>query len=173
MHLVKACPSDGRFRLVVFAGNMQERAAKERLHRLASFLDSDQGPIRRFTPKEQDFDSFIEIVVVLSGDRLAVSHELLPDVFWPTTGKYKMRDLHKMCVPFACEECADAISSFIDCQANDLSHGNAYDFYGVDEAKGAIAIVRPDQCESALTCNRLELILCKMSRWSYRWTIMI
>ena len=98
MHLVKACPSDGRFRLVVFGGNLQDEASLNRLQRLASFLDSAQGPIRRFTPKDQDFDSFIEVIVVLSGDRLAISHDQLPDCFWPTTGKYKMRDLHKMCV---------------------------------------------------------------------------
>lgn len=41
-----------------------------------------------------------------------------------------MRDLHKV---------------YVDDEAYNLSHGQAYEFYGVDRDHGAMVIVRPDQ----------------------------
>lgn len=52
-----------------------------------------------------------------------------------------MRDLHK---------------TYFDDWSYNSGHGNAYEFYGISEKKGALAIVRPDQCE--------YLILVKGSR---------
>jgi len=43
-----------------------------------------------------------------------------------------MRDIHK---------------TFVDDESYNSGHGKAYEFYGVDPKVGAIAIVRPDQCE--------------------------
>jgi phenol 2-monooxygenase len=43
-----------------------------------------------------------------------------------------MRDIHK---------------TFVDDESYNSGHGKAYEFYGVDPELGAIAIVRPDQCE--------------------------
>ena len=40
---------------------------------------------------------------------------------------------------------------FIDDESYHDGHGHAYDFYGVDPEKGAVAIVRPDNCEYPLT----------------------
>ncbi len=43
-----------------------------------------------------------------------------------------MRDVHK---------------TFVDDESYNSGHGDAYEFYGVDPKRGAVAIVRPDQCE--------------------------
>jgi len=37
----------------------------------------------------------------------------------------------------------------VDDQAYDMTHGRAYEFYGVDPRKGAAVVVRPDQCKLA------------------------
>lgn len=36
---------------------------------------------------------------------------------------------------------------YIDDESYHSGHGHAYDFYGVHPEKGAIAIVRPDNCK--------------------------
>jgi hypothetical protein len=41
--------------------------------------------------------------------------------------------------------CTDLHKVYIDDEAYDLSHGQAYEFYGVDRDHGAMVIVRPDQ----------------------------
>lgn len=36
---------------------------------------------------------------------------------------------------------------YIDDETYHNGHGHAYDFYGIDPERGAVAIVRPDQCK--------------------------
>jgi phenol 2-monooxygenase (NADPH) len=56
---------------------------------------------------------------------------MIPDYCRPRTGSLNIPDLHKV---------------FVDDEAYDHSHGYAYRFYGVNEAAGALAVIRPDQC---------------------------
>ena len=121
MQLVKALPADGRWRIVIFAGDV---CYTERLAKLAEYLSL---MVRTFTSELNDIDSFIESIVLLSGERVKIEQEQLPDYYWPVSGKWKMRDLHKI---------------FVDDETYNSGHGRAYEFYGVDPKKGAIAIVR-------------------------------
>ncbi|KAH8799108.1 FAD binding domain-containing protein [Xylogone sp. PMI_703] len=130
IQLVKALPSDGRWRIVVFGGDVRQSAASTRLNQLGKYLFSDIGPIQKHLPPEADIDSFIEAILILSGDRLKTQQEQIPEYFYPVTGKWGMRDLHKV---------------YIDDKSYHSGHGHAYEFYGVSPEKGAIAIVRPDQ----------------------------
>ena len=41
--------------------------------------------------------------------------------------------------------CTDLHKVYVDDEAYNLSHGQAYEFYGVDRDHGAMVIVRPDQ----------------------------
>jgi phenol 2-monooxygenase len=114
LQLIKAFPSDGRWRIVVFAGDIIENAAcAERLDKvrilapfsflnmsrqtyyvqLAKFLSSEEGPIRRFTAPEEDADSFIEPLLVLHGARVRVEQEQIPSCFCPVNGKWRMRGI--------------------------------------------------------------------------------
>ncbi|KAE9365138.1 putative phenol 2-monooxygenase [Stipitochalara longipes BDJ] len=130
MQLVKALPADGRWRLVVFAGDIRQKSANERLKKLASYLSTAKSPVSKYTPAGADIDSFIEPILVLSGNRIQIEQDQIPDYFWPITGKYRMRDIHK---------------TFVDDESYNSGHGKAYEFYGVDREVGAVAIVRPDQ----------------------------
>jgi hypothetical protein len=52
--------------------------------------------------------------------------------FWPVTGKWGIRDLHK---------------TYVDDESYNSGHGNAYEFYGINPKEGALIIARPDQCK--------------------------
>lgn len=59
--------------------------------KLGNILDSKDGIARTFTPATDDIDSFIETILVLSGERVKLEQNQIPDFFWPVTGKWKMR----------------------------------------------------------------------------------
>ena len=44
-----------------------------------------------FTPADEDIDSFIEPLVILTGDRASIEQKQIPGCFWPETGKWKIR----------------------------------------------------------------------------------
>ncbi|KUJ09797.1 putative phenol 2-monooxygenase [Mollisia scopiformis] len=136
MQLVRALPADGRWRVVIFAGEVGDGRCKGRLSKLAQFLSSKDGPVHRFTLPGMDVDSFIEAIVVFYGGRLKLEQEEIPQYFWPTTGEWGMRDLHK---------------TFVDDESYNSGHGHAYEKYGVDVKEGAVAVVRPDQYVSLVT----------------------
>ena len=106
MQLVNALPSDGRWRIVVFTGDIRQNTASARLDRvsyardrivrvlidqLGAYLFSSRGPIHRYIPPGADIDSFIEVILVLSGERLQIDQKHIPDYFYPVTGKWQMR----------------------------------------------------------------------------------
>ena len=130
MQLVKAIPADGRWRIIIFAGTIGNPASLDWLQKLASYFESSDSPVQKYTPANTDIDSFIEPIIVLSGKHTALEQEQLPDYFWPMTGKWRMRDLHKV---------------YVDDESYNSGHGHAYEKYGIDPAKGAVVIVRPDQ----------------------------
>ncbi|KAJ9642480.1 hypothetical protein H2199_004861 [Coniosporium tulheliwenetii] len=136
MQLVRALPSDGRWRLVIFAGDIRIPDAASRLQKLGDYLASQQGPIQSFTPRGRDIDSFIESIVVLAGKRTQIEQHQIPDYFWPVTGKWQMRDLHKV---------------FVDDESYNSGHGRAYEFYGIAPHRGALLIVRPDHYISRIS----------------------
>ncbi|KAF2825749.1 hypothetical protein CC86DRAFT_467389 [Ophiobolus disseminans] len=125
--------SDGRWRVVVFAGDINFPESRARLEKLASSLSSTS---RRFTPPSHDADSVIEPILVLSSKFLDTEQDAIPDYFWAASGKWKIRDLHK---------------TYIDDEHYNSGHGHAYEKYGVDEKVGAVVVVRPDQYVSKVT----------------------
>lgn len=147
VQLLKALVSDGRWRVIVFAGDIKQPEKAERLAsvrkplftyshhpltksiQLATHLSTKT---KRFTPSNQDIDSLIEPILVLSTKFLETEHDMIPDFFRPVTGKWRMRDLHKV---------------YVDDEHYNSGHGHAYEKYEVDPEKGAVVVVRPDQCE--------------------------
>ncbi|OAG37359.1 hypothetical protein AYO21_08436 [Fonsecaea monophora] len=130
MQLSRALKADGRWRVIFFAGRIESPELLSRLKQIAEYMESRAGPVRKYTPVSTDIDSFIEPIVLVSGNRVQLEQEQIPDYFWPVTGKWKMRDLHKV---------------FVDDEHYNSGHGHAYEKYGVDPDKGATVIVRPDQ----------------------------
>jgi len=42
---------------------------------------------------------------------------------------------------------SDLHKVFFDDESYNSGHGHAYEFYGIDPERGAVAVVRPDQCK--------------------------
>ncbi|KAI5474330.1 3-(3-hydroxy-phenyl)propionate hydroxylase [Pseudohyphozyma bogoriensis] len=121
-------PSDGRFRIVLFGGDILNAKQKDRFDAAASYLSSSTSPITRYTPTTSDLDSTIEILTILSTQRTSLEITSLPSVLWPPKGPYGIRDYGKV---FSDDECPF------------YGHGRAYEKYGVEE-EGAVVVVRPD-----------------------------
>ncbi|KFY01163.1 hypothetical protein O988_02882 [Pseudogymnoascus sp. VKM F-3808] len=136
MQLVKALPADGRWRIIIFGGDITEPANAARLEKLGDYLYSPIGPVHTHTQSSADIDSFIEPIVVLSGERVKIEQSQIPSCFWPATGKWKMQDLHKV---------------YFDDESYNSGHGKAYECYGIEPSKGAVVIVRPDHYISMVT----------------------
>ncbi|KAI8931943.1 hypothetical protein NX059_010844 [Plenodomus lindquistii] len=125
--------SVGCWRIVVFGGDVNTLQQKQKLDELAKHLE----PLtRRFTPQGRDIDSVVEPILLLHGSFTEVEQEQIPDYFWPVSGKWGIRDLHK---------------TYIDDSHYNAGHGHAYEAYGVDPSVGAVIIVRPDQYVSKIT----------------------
>ena len=121
--------SDGRFRIIVLAGNIKDEKQWERLQRFGISLAKPDSVIRRFTPSAKPIDSVIEVLVIHSAPRKEV--ELL--------------DLHEMFHPFDEKQGWDYEKVFVDEVSYHEGHGEAYKNYGVDNESGCIVIARPDQ----------------------------
>ncbi|OCT50538.1 Phenol 2-monooxygenase [Cladophialophora carrionii] len=130
MQLVRALKADSRWRTIFFVGRIGEPETLMRLEKIAKYMDSPDGPAHKYTAPSADIDSFIEPIVVFTGERMKLEQEQIPDYFWPITGKWRMRDLHKV---------------FVDDEHYNSGHGHAYEKLGIDPDKGATVIVRPDQ----------------------------
>ncbi|KAI0199534.1 FAD binding domain-containing protein [Astrocystis sublimbata] len=126
--LTRALPADSRWHIVVFAGDIHDGDAAERLRKLASDLE---GLVHAYyTPLEADGDSIFNIVLVLSTKRVHVKLETIPEIFTPVTGEWRLKNL---------------LNVFVDDEAHDNTHGHAYETYGIHPGEGALVIVRPDQ----------------------------
>ena len=121
--------SDGRWRIVVFAGNLVDKGQMERLQQLGKQLAARTSFIHRYTPQNAMIDSVIEIFTIHSGPRTGV--ELL--------------DLHDIFHPFNKRDGWDYNKVFVDDQSYHEGFGDAYKNYGVDPQEGCMVIIRPDQ----------------------------
>ncbi|KAF9699947.1 hypothetical protein EKO04_001983 [Ascochyta lentis] len=119
--------SDGRWRVVVFAGDINQVGCKEKLEKFSSSLSQT---IQRYTPLSSHPDSVIEPILVLHTLFSRTEQHQIPQVFSPKTGKWGMKDLHK---------------TYIDDEHYNAGHGHAYEKYGIDASNGAVVVVRPDQ----------------------------
>ena len=125
MHLGHVLKADGRWRLIGFAGSGDEGQAGSAIEQLCSFLA--KGPIARFTPQGADIDSVLDLRVVFQGAHQKMKNEALPNLLLPRKGRYGLIDYEKAFCP-------------------DLKNGpDIFDHRGIDRAKGALLIVRPDQ----------------------------
>ncbi|MEP7295533.1 MAG: FAD-binding monooxygenase [Burkholderiales bacterium] len=123
MHLGHVARADGAWRLYAFAD-----ASGQRLRELAAFLaESPDSPIRRFTPTGADIDSVIDFRAVFQQGHRDLKVEELPSILVPRKGCFGLVDYEKAFCP-------------------DLKNGpDIFDQRGIDRARGAVVVVRPDQ----------------------------
>jgi phenol 2-monooxygenase len=123
MQLGHAAKADAAWRIYAFAD-----ASADRLRALAEFLaDSPTSPIRRFTPKGADIDSVIDVRAVFQQGHRDLEVGKLPAMLLPRKGRFGLIDYEKAFCP-------------------DLKNGpDIFVLRGVNRAKGAMVVVRPDQ----------------------------
>jgi phenol 2-monooxygenase (NADPH) len=123
VQLGHAARADGAWRLYAFAD-----ATAERLRGLTDYLaESTKSPVRRYTPKGADIDSVIDFRAVFQQGHRDLKVDQLPAMLLPRKGRFGIIDYEKAFCP-------------------DLKNGpDIFVARGVDRAKGALVVVRPDQ----------------------------
>lgn len=124
--------SDGRWRILLFAGDLRDR---EQWSRIQTLGDAFRALIEEYTPPGQRIDSVIELLTIHSAPRTSV--ELL--------------DLYEIFHPWDAILGWDYGKVYVD----DLSHHegfeNAYEKYGVQRESGGVIVCRPDQHVGCIT----------------------
>lgn len=129
-HFQERLKLDGRFRVVLFAGNILAPEQKERVQKFCERLDAPGSFLRRATPKGAKIDSVVEVLTIHSAKRTET--ELL-------------RDFPDILHPFNPHDGWDYTKVFVDDVSYHEGFGDAYKNYGVGKARGCVVAVRPDQ----------------------------
>ncbi|MDB4212284.1 FAD-dependent monooxygenase [Ascidiaceihabitans sp.] len=124
-HVLKA---DGRWRMMAFAGADDVGQSGGDIADLCAYLAGDAAsPVVRYTRAGTNIDSIIDVRAVFQTAHHDMMLDTLPDLLLPRKGRYGLMDYEKAFCP-------------------DLKTGpDLFDLRGIDRAKGALIIVRPDQ----------------------------
>jgi phenol 2-monooxygenase len=120
--------SDGRFRIMLFAGNFKSETQRKRVETFCAALTEKSSFLQRVTPAGAPIDSVIEILTVHSAPRREVELLDFPDLLHPFD-EAKGWDYNKV---------------FVDDASFHEGDGKAYEGYGVDKEMGCVVAVRPD-----------------------------
>lgn len=113
--------ADGRWRLLAFAPKGDDGAAGGAI---ASLCDGLQPLIARFTPEGADSDSLLDLRAIFQQEHRTLEVTRMPPLLRPRVGRLGLTDYDKVF-------CADP--------ADDI-----FDRRGIDRARGALVVVRPD-----------------------------
>ncbi len=115
--------ADGRWRIFAFAD-----AQAARVRALCEFLaDSEQSPVRRYTPAGTDIDSVIDVRAVFQQGHRELDLGAMPQLLLPAKGRYGLRDYEKIFCP------------------DRKGKPDIFDLRGIDREQGCMVVVRPDQ----------------------------
>lgn len=124
--------SDGRWRILLFAGDLRDQVQRSRIHELG---DTFRGLLERYTRPEAKIDTIIELLTIHSAPRVDVELLELHEIYHPWN-EFAGWDYEKV-------------------YADDLSHHegfeNAYEKYGIDRTNGGLIVCRPDQHVGCMT----------------------
>lgn len=120
--------SDGRFRIIVFAGNFKDEKQWKWLQGFERSLAKPDSVIRRFAPSAKPIDSVIESLVYHPAPRQEV----------------KLLELHEMFHPFDEKRAWVNVKVFVDDVSYHQGHREAYKNHGVDRESSCMVIGRPD-----------------------------
>lgn len=129
-HFQERLKADGRFRIVLFAGDVIKPEQQKRVKDLCAVLDAPGSFLRRVTPASKPIDSVVEILTIHSSKRTET--ELL-------------RDFPSILHPFDDHRGWDYNKVFVDDVSYHEGFGDAYKNYGVDKERGCVVVARPDQ----------------------------
>lgn len=128
VQLGHAGKADGRWRLYAFAGANDHVDEQSGLRALCRFLDeSADSPVRKYTRPGEDIDAVFDLRAVFQQGHRELAIESMPALLRPRKGRYSLHDYEKV---FAAM----------------LTHGpDIFALRGIDRARGALVVVRPDQ----------------------------
>ncbi len=130
--------ADGRWRLYAFAGAGDGARDHAGLGGLCRFLaDAPESPVRRFTPPGADIDAIFDLRAIFQQPHAELALEAMPALLLPRKGRLGLIDYEKLF-------CAEATAP----QPAITAPGNGSDIFarrGIDRARGALVVVRPDQ----------------------------
>ena len=123
MQLGHAVTADGRWRLMAFAD-----AGGAALRSLCDFLSaSENSPLRRMAKDGDDIDAAIDLRAILQQGHRDIEVGSLHPLLLPAKGRLGLHDYEKVFCP-------------------DPAPGrHIFDLRGIDRARGALVVVRPDQ----------------------------
>lgn len=128
-HLAEFLRADGRFRIILFAGDVSSADQRARVTKFCQALDAPGAVLRRVTPSNTPINSVIHILTVHAAPRTSVDIFTFPDL------------LH----PFDSQRGWDYDTILVDDESYHEGHGEAYKSYGIDKQEGCVVITRPDQ----------------------------
>ena len=121
-HVLRA---DGRWRLFAFAGARDTGAIGGEIAQLCAYLqNAPDSPLQRWS-EGAETDSFIDLRAIFQQSHQDLDLPHMPALLRPAKGVYGLTDYEKIF-------CVDPASDI-------------YDLRGIDRAKGALVVVRPDQ----------------------------
>lgn len=129
VHLADLLKSTGQWRILVFAGNLQNASQAQRVLRLGETLAAPTSLLRTYTPPSARYDSVIELLTIHSGPREAMS----------------ILDLHDIYHPWDEQLGWDYWKVFVDDVSYHEGFDDAYWRYGIDREQGCLVVCRPDQ----------------------------
>ncbi len=126
VHLGHVARADGAWRVYVFADPADPTSGSSRARKLCEFLDSEESPLKRFTPEGAEPDSVIDVRAIFQQDHRDLAVDRMPSVLLPRKGRFGLIDYEKMFCP--------------DPNADDI-----FDLRSVNRETGCMVVVRPDQ----------------------------
>ncbi|EIW83429.1 hypothetical protein CONPUDRAFT_164380 [Coniophora puteana RWD-64-598 SS2] len=114
--------SDARFKVLVFAGNINDKAQLAKVHKLAEELEKPTSFLRKYLKDGQNVESKFGVVTITAKTEGLVNSLGLPALFRPHWTKVLTDD----------KDVAQATG------------GGAYDRFGIAQDKATLVIVRPD-----------------------------
>ena len=128
VQLGHAGKADGRWRLYAFAGANDHLDDRSGVRALCRFLEeSSDLPVRKYTRPGEDIDAVFDLRAVFQPGHRELAIESMPALLRPRKGRHGLHDYEKV---FAAR----------------LKNGpDIFDLRGIDRARGALVVVRPDQ----------------------------
>lgn len=128
-HFQELLPSNGRWRVIFFTGDISQPSQRSRSDALGQAIDHENSFLRRYTPPHARYDTVFEILAVHCAPRATTT------IF----------DFQPVFRPFDEVEGWDYGKIYVDEESYHEGHGNIYETFGIDKEAGCAVILRPDQ----------------------------
>lgn len=135
--------SDGRWRVVYFCGDIRKPECADEMKQFGDYLVQELVP--KFTPRDQDFDSIIEVLTVSAASRAETELSDYHEALRPKTTRH-----HQVIADGTYNVSVDYHKIFVDDETYHQGHGQAYQKYGLPTDRGTLVVIRPDGYVSLL-----------------------